>query len=123
LQKNTFLTEASFVLELFKKRYKEIFMKATYAFVCGLMAIFAQGHSDQHIYSEVKFYLSPETVEINQEGIFVHLENAQYKINDLYSDAAGIYTSVRQPVNSWKCSKGHPNPPWSDKCATCPERR
>jgi hypothetical protein len=70
---------------------------------------------------EGKYYPHPQSVHVEQSGIYVDFEGSQYKVDGLLSDSRGIYV-VKAPVNEWRCSKGHPNPPWVDRCLTCREQ-
>jgi hypothetical protein len=56
---------------------------------------------------EDKYYPNPQSVHVEQNGIYVDFEESQYRVDGLLSDSRGIYV-VKAPVNEWRCSKGHP---------------
>ncbi len=69
---------------------------------------------------EGKYYPHLEAIHVKQSGIFVDFEGEEHRVDGLHSDGRGIYV-VRMPVNEWRCSKGHANPPWAERCLTCRE--
>lgn len=94
--------------------------------VLVILALFgcSAGYCAQAEYStgtliEDKFYPNPDYIHIDQSGIYVNLDGAIQKVDSLFSDSKGVYIS-KTPVNEWKCAKGHPNPPWAERCLSCP---
>ncbi|GEM_PF-4483955 len=67
---------------------------------------------------EGKYYPHPELIHIDSSGIYVNVGERQHKVDGLFSDDLGVYV-VKAPVNEWRCSKQHPNPPWAEYCLSC----
>lgn len=96
--------------------------------LCFAVSLIGQGFAKENdgemIYSTGKviddrFYPNLESIYINQSSIYVNFENCMYQVQGLLSDQDGVYAERIVIADSWKCVKGHPNPPWVSQCLTC----
>ncbi len=68
-----------------------------------------------------KYYPDPENIYIDRNGIYLNLEGIVHKVSRISTDEVGTYIKKDEliQVDSWRCPRGHANPPWVEKCLTC----
>ncbi len=84
----------------------------------SLFCCFASLYCTEQV--EDKIYLTNEQVSIQDQQLFVFVENQWRPTNALFSDGNGVYILARSWYEPWECSFcGAVNPPHRFVCWNC----
>ena len=76
------------------------------------------------IFAHEKVYFSSDCVKLQQNQIFIQMENEWVPIQRISVDGRGYHVySTDLPLGFWICRNGHPNYPWNLVCSTCGAHR